>query len=184
MHLQQIKLHTKKQTNKTQYVSEAFRNYEIAKNFAHFNILSSICPFFNIVLTYGGYIPFSNYIHFKLLCLCLPFCVWTYLRAFSHLPVKSVKVLSLHLCQFFCSSIKFDLFNFTEKCDCEKINFVLFVISVIWILVQLLQMMWVHATSFVVCMSVCLFLTKICISQFHLIMAHTPHFRGTWISSH
>ena len=38
----------KKRTNKTQHVkmSEAFRKMYLPKSFAHFNILSFICPFF------------------------------------------------------------------------------------------------------------------------------------------
>lgn len=51
-----------------------------------------------------------------------------------------------------------------SKSNCEitftgKINLVFSVISLIKILAKLLQMIWVYPTSFVVCQSVCLFLS-------------------------
>ena len=59
---------------------------------------------------------------------------------------------------FFCPSVclcYFWPFTFIEKSDCGKINFVLYVISVVMILVKLLQVIWGYITCFVVCQSFC-----------------------------
>ena len=79
-------------------------------------------------------------------------------------------------------------FTFDEKSDCGKINLVLFVISINTILVKLLQIIFGYVTNFVVyiCLSLCLYLQKICISHFHIVMAvsYTSHFCETWSSSY
>lgn len=70
-------------------------------------------------------------------------------------------------------------FTFNEKSGCGKINLVLSVISIITILVKLLQIIFGYVTNFVVyvCLSLCLYPQKICISHFHIIMvvSHTSH---------
>ena len=75
------------------------------------------------------------------------------------------------------------LVNFTVKSDCDKINFVLFVISVIIILVKVLQMIWDYITSFKMCQtscqSLCLCLWKICISHHDGVMLSVSYFSKT-----
>ena len=91
---------------------------------------------------------------------------------------------------FFCPSVclcYFWPFTFIEKSDCGKINFVLYVISVVMILVKLLQVIWGYITCFVVCQSfcpsLCLYLWKICVLYDNGVMSSMLHFMGTWSSS-
>ena len=54
-------------------------------------------------------------------------------------------IVSLCQCQFIYSSVCLCTvwpFTFTEKSDCDKVNLVLFVISIITSFVKLLQMIW------------------------------------------
>ena len=91
------------------------------------------------------------------------FCTIFFL-SILYLPVKSVKVLCMPLLVpvllFICLSLLVGPF-FTGKSDCHKIDLVFSVISIIAILVELLQMIWICITSFVasqsVCHSVCIF---------------------------
>ena len=75
----------------------------------------------------------------------------------------------LCLCQqFFCLSVW--SFTFTGKCDCDRVNHVVFMISLTTILVKLLQMIWCYVTSFVICQSVWRFLHIFKRCAIHIIM--------------
>ena len=120
-----------------------------------------------------------NHVVYVFLCTyAFYFCLWPSLCATSYIPVKSVKVLRVCLpvsavVLSICLPL-LDWFTFTDKCDCDKINYLDSMISITTILVKLLQMIWCHLTSFVVCQSVCLF---VCIFEryaFHIIMILCP----------
>ena len=77
--------------------------------------------------------------------------------------------------------------TFFEKSDCYKMNLRLSVISIITILVKLLQIIWGYITSFVVCQFFCLslylYLWKMCMSHHNGVMSYMPHFIVTCGSS-
>ena len=102
------------------------------------------------------------------------FCLWPYFCATSYLAGKSVKVLPAFLPVPVILSISPPLlvwsFTFIEKCDCDKVNLVLSVNSIITLLVKLLQMIRGYVTSVMVCFVFCLYLRKTCLLCMHLIL--------------
>ena len=72
-------------------------------------------------------------------------------------------IMCLYLCQkLFCLSVcLLDwLLTFIEKCDCDKVNHVVSMISITTILVKLMQMIGCYVNELVVCLSFCLYLQK------------------------
>ena len=118
---------------------------------------------------------FFNDPNFCFVCISLVTCVSPYIEFLS--PFVSSFV---HLAVTVWPS------TFFEKSDCYKMNLKLSVISIITIY-KLLQIIWGYITSFVVCQFFCLslylYLWKMCMSHYNGVMSYMSHFIVTCGSS-
>ena len=114
--------------------------------------------------------------------LCIHFCLWSYLCSILYRLIKLVKICAFGFCPCDLLGSTF----FIEKCDCDNIILVLFVVIINTILVKLVQMIWNYITGFAVCQCFCLslelYLWKTCISLSNSVMSPMLRFSETWSS--
>lgn len=138
--------------------------------------------------TFFMYITFSFVFQLHLCLLLLSTTLFL-----CELPMKSIKILrvSLHLLAllFICLRLLAWPFTFTEKSNCDNLNLVVSlssIISIITIIVKLLEVIWVTLLVFwCVSVSACLFLHiwKVCISHHNGVVSLMYYSSRTWNSS-